>query len=232
MGPGALDKAARSDGGRSRRPLSVRKSARGPASGGLLGRLALIAAVAGLCMACAAGGTADGARPGGRQPSARDRELLGDLHRGGHVLLLRYNPVGNPGGAGPPAGARAVGQSLQELGVPVGRVLASPDPRALGAARAAFGPRRVETTDAIASRYLHRGGALVEEPGPRMRGLLSASPPKGENTVLVGVYPEPAAPEETEGEAAVFEPLGDGDFRRVALIAPGRWAEFPRGRDL
>jgi len=215
---------------------------RRPVAIGSLGWLTVAVAVS-LAVACA-GGLGGGPRPGadktggsaalGTSPSTRDVELLEGLRRGDHVILFLHDAAEDSRGAAYDGAfateTREVGEAFRELGIPVGRVLASPDPRALDAARAAFGRDRVEITDALAIRPQRRAGARVSEPGAELRELLGSSPPPVGNTVLVGSSPD-ADLEDAEGEATIFKPLGKGDFLRVALVAPKRWSDLARSKE-
>jgi len=124
---------------------------------------------------------------------------------------------------------RAIAETLRTLGVPVGRVLASPYCRALETARLAFGrvetePGLTHTIDADAATAKARAAVLVR--------LLSTAPAPGMNNVLAGhtgnlmeasgLWPAP------EGATLVFRPEGAGRFAFVARIPPERWAVLAR----
>jgi broad specificity phosphatase PhoE len=134
------------------------------------------------------------------------------------------------------ATARAIGAALRALGIPVGRVLASPYCRTVETARAlALGP--VETTSDLMNLRVadYFGGA--DAVAARTRRRLAQPPPPGTNAVLVahgnvirhatGEYPG-------EAGTVVFRPTGDGRFRVTARLAPEDWtrlaAQAPAGR--
>jgi broad specificity phosphatase PhoE len=121
--------------------------------------------------------------------------------------------------------ARQVGEDMRALGVPVGRVLASPYCRTVETARLLdVGP--VEpTTDVMNLRvaeYFGGRGRIVES----ARALLARAPGPGTNTVIVAhgnvarnatpVYPG-------EAEGVVFRPDGEGGFTLVSRLPPDEW---------
>ncbi len=63
-----------------------------------------------------------------------------------------------------------------------------------------------------------------------MRDQLSTPPGGAGNTVLVSHtsnLEEVAGVTLEEGEAAVYEPLGNGDFERRARLMPEEWRDLP-----
>ncbi|MEY2800567.1 MAG: hypothetical protein RL513_151 [Pseudomonadota bacterium] len=117
------------------------------------------------------------------------------------------------------AQAREIGRRINDLGIPIGEVYASPVCRCEETARLAFG--RVTTVDWLVAR---RGQGM-----PRLNQALRSVPstgfftktPSGKNNVFVGhnitfseqlVGPEFGRPHLEEGEALVIEP---GDPPRV-----------------
>lgn len=132
--------------------------------------------------------------------------------------------------------ARRVGEAIRRLGIPVGRVLASPYCRTVETARAmALGP--VETTPDIINMRVAEFFGGESAVATRTRRRLSLPPEDGTNTVLVahgnvirtatGEYPG-------EGEAIVFAVDGNGGFSVRARVSPDEWArlaaEFPKPR--
>lgn len=130
-----------------------------------------------------------------------------------------------------PAGrgtARAVGKAMRDLGIPVGRVLASPYCRAVQTAKAlSLGP--VETTTDIMNLRAARFFGGADAIAARARRRLSLPPEAGTNTVMVahgnvirratGEYP-------AEAEAIVFEPEGNGKYSVRARVSPEEWARL------
>lgn len=130
-----------------------------------------------------------------------------------------------------PAGretARRVGEAIRGLGIPVGRVLASPYCRTVETARAmALGP--VETTTDIINMRVAEFFGGESAVAARTRRRLSLPPSAGTNTVFVahgnvlrtatGEYPG-------EAEAIVFAPDGNGGFAVRARVSPEEWARL------
>lgn len=126
--------------------------------------------------------------------------------------------------------ARAIGEAMRALDIPVRRVLASPYCRTVETARL-MELGEVDTTGDIINMRVaeHFGGpdAVIQS----ARERLAAAPPEGANTVLVAhgnlareatpVYPE-------EGECVVFRPEGGG-FTFVGRLAPEQWMELAEG---
>lgn len=118
--------------------------------------------------------------------------------------------------------ARAIGAAIKALGIPIGKVRASPYCRTVETAELAFG--RAEKTAEV------RGGpAQASDPAryAALRKLLSERPAPGTNDVIVShgnpFYAVAGPPYLAEGEAAVVLPTGDG-FRVVARIRVEDWA--------
>jgi phosphohistidine phosphatase SixA len=128
------------------------------------------------------------------------------------------------------AEARAVGEHIKRLKVPVGTVLASPYCRTMETARLAFG--KATPMPEV------RGGPLASEDPKRYEGLrkiLSASVPKGEN-LAVSSHANPfravtGLPYLAEGEIAVVQPEGDGRFSVVGRILLEEWPASRSTRD-
>jgi phosphohistidine phosphatase SixA len=120
------------------------------------------------------------------------------------------------------ASARAIGEAIRALRIPIGPVLASPLCRTVETAMLAFG--RAERSPA------------VRDPGPApagsperfaaLRALLGGAPPPGTNTAIVGhgysFYALVSGRMLEEGEAAVVRPRADG-FDVIARVWPIHW---------
>jgi len=124
--------------------------------------------------------------------------------------------------------AAAVGRAIRSLGIPVGRVLASPYCRTVETANLMRLGKVETTTDIMNLRVAEFFGGR-EAIVARARKRLAAPPAPGTNTVLVAhgnVAREatPVYPDEAEG--AVFQPDGNGDFRYVGRIGPREWTEL------
>ncbi len=178
-----------------------------------------------------------------------DEELVQSLRRGGFNIYFRhaqtdwsqYDDVRGDGDwlscdparirqlsdAGRET-ARAIGQAMRRLAIPVGQVLASPYCRTRETAELLGFGAPESTTDVMNMRVAERFGgrsAIVAT----ARARLGRAPQPGSNTVIVAhgnvardatpVYPD-------EAEAVVFQPLGSSDFKVIALIPPERWEQL------
>jgi len=120
------------------------------------------------------------------------------------------------------ADARAIGAAIRELGIPIGKVRASPFCRTIETADLAFG--RAEPAAAV------RGGPPQPENPDRyaaLRRLLASPPARGTNDVIVShgnpFHAVAGPPYLAEGEAAVVQPTGTG-FRVITRIKGDEWA--------
>jgi phosphohistidine phosphatase SixA len=189
--------------------------------------LALVSAVSGIA---AFAQTADGELAG---PA-----LLAALRSGGYILYFRHASTDfgqsdeqmtgyedcakqrNLTDAGR-AEARAIGEALRDLRIPIGDVLASPFCRTMETARLMFG--RAQASAAV------RGGPANAEGGryDELKKILSQPVAPGANLVIAS-HGNPfravvGGPYLAEGEAAVIEPRGDGAFRVIARVTKDRW---------
>ena len=113
--------------------------------------------------------------------------------------------------------ARKIGIAVRALGIPIGRVLASPFCRTVESAELAFG--RAEKMDE--ARY---SAAPGEDRYVELRRLLGTRPGKA-NLVVVGhgnPFYSITSVRLAEGEIAVLKPL-DGRFELVGRIKPDDW---------
>jgi phosphohistidine phosphatase SixA len=174
-----------------------------------------------------------------RSLAAPDSALVERLREGGYVLYMRHASTDfsqndsnsrsfedcanqrNLTDKGR-AEARAVGEHIKRLRIPVGTVLASPYCRTMETARLAFG-KATPMQEA-------RGGPAQTEDPKRYEGLkklLSSSVPRGEN-LIVSSHGNPfhavaGPPYLAEGEIAVVQPRGDGRFDVVGRIRLQDW---------
>ena len=201
----------------------------------LLGAIALIAACFGVAHP-ALGQSTDAARA--PQPLA-GAALVDALRQGGYVLYFRHTSTDfgqnddrmtgyedctrqrNLTDAGR-AEARAIGAAIRALGIPIGRVLASPFCRTRETAELMFG--RATIANAV------RGGPAQAD-GDRYTELkaLLANPVAGGVDLVIVSHGNPyraivGGPYLAEGEAAVIEPRGNEGFRVVAQIRKDEWA--------
>jgi phosphohistidine phosphatase SixA len=182
------------------------------------------------------------------QPAPPPADLMDALRLGGYVIVLRHgetnsdvpnaDPMSNPGKK--PAGerqlnvhgraqARAIGQALRGLGIPVGLVMTSPLQRAVDTGTL-LGFGDVTTTADLAEA----GAAVSREENNRraaaLRGLVSLHPPVDTNFVIVTHKPNlieafgDSLADIREGEAAVFEPdFTDEGYRLMARFQVSDW---------
>lgn len=118
------------------------------------------------------------------------------------------------------ADALALGAAILELGIPIGEVRSSAYCRTRETALLAFG-EAVTSTDLTGFP-----SDLTEERTATLRILLSTPPASGSNSVLVAHnlnIGAAAGLDLAEGEAAVFLPLGGGNFQLVGRVLPGDW---------
>jgi hypothetical protein len=170
--------------------------------------------------------------PASAEPSA---ELLGRLRDGGYVLYLRHASTDfsqndarmtsfedcerqrNLTDRGRDE-ARALGEHVRRLKIPIGEVLASPFCRTMETARLAFG--KATATHEV------RGGPVEAARYEPLRKLLSSAVPQGTNRVISS-HGNPFAalagpPYLAEGEIAVVRPEGER-FSVVARIRLSDW---------
>ncbi len=170
-------------------------------------------------------------------------ELLRALRAGGFVIYFRHAAT-VPGGDADLQNlancatqrnlsdqgreqAREIGNAFRQLSIPVGTILSSALCRTLESANLAFG--RAEQSLDLTS--LPQAGSEAEEERRVMalRELLATPPPAGQNTVLVGHLfniQRVAEINLAEGEAAVFEPRGEGNFAVVDTVSPEEWVNL------
>jgi len=121
--------------------------------------------------------------------------------------------------------ARAIGEAIRALGIPIGPVLASPLCRTVETAVLAFGAAE----RAPAAREAGPAPPGSPERFAALRSLLSTAPPKSKNTVIVGhaypFYSLVGGQFLDEGQAAVVQPSGAG-FEVVARVSLKEWREL------
>lgn len=121
--------------------------------------------------------------------------------------------------------AMMIGAAIRAIGIPVGRVLASPYCRTTETARLMnMGPVET-TTDIMNLRAAAYFGGRSKILG-RARNRLAEIPPDGMNIILVGhgnVAREATAVYPDEAEAAIFRPNGNGGFEFVGRLDARQW---------
>jgi phosphohistidine phosphatase SixA len=182
-------------------------------------------------------------------PALGGADLVAALRAGGHVLYCRHADTDHSQNDQRMTSvedcttqrnlseqgrehARALGDAIHALGIPIGPVLASPLCRTVETAMLAFGAARK-------SPAVREGGPLPPgSPGrfPALRALLSTPVAPGTNIVVVGhaypYYTLVGGQYLSEGEADVLRPRG-ADFEVVARGGLAQWralAAVPPGR--
>lgn len=121
-----------------------------------------------------------------------------------------------------------IGRKIHRAGIPVGEVISSPLCRAQKTALAAFG-----TKFSINNSLMYTAGMTAKDKIPVIeatRELISKPVEGKENRVivshgqplieLIGYLPKP------EGTIAVFQPMGNLQFKYIASIAPSQWGKL------
>lgn len=185
----------------------------------------------------------------GAAHAAASAPSLSELRGGGFVVFVRHAATdpATEGRDGPSLGdcevqrilseagradARAIGEAIRVLGIPVGEVRTSPWCRCVETARLAFGRGEIEpmlgsihgATDDQAQRT-----RLVAA----LRTMLSRRPPAGTNTIIVGHGFNLAGAARiplAQGESAIFRPLGAEGFQLVGKVGARDWARLSAGR--
>ena len=124
--------------------------------------------------------------------------------------------------------AVATGQAIHALGIPVGRVLASPYCRTVETARLMNLGEVEPSNDVINLRVADYFGGRPAVVGTA-RALLAQAPQGSTNTVIVahGNVAQAATPVyPAEGEGIVFEADGQGDFRFIGRLKPAEWQDL------
>ena len=180
---------------------------------------------------------------GSAKQSGGPLEVVDRLRQGGYVVFLRHAatdhsqrdrfgvPLTDCSGqrnlteAGREQ-ARSIGRAWHELEIPVGNVLASGYCRTRETAELAFG--RATIVPALTGIPTERVGTYSGRVRA-LRRLLGARPGDGENLVIVGHIANLEAAtrvEIDEGDAAVFEPLGESRYRLVARVPASAWPQL------
>jgi phosphohistidine phosphatase SixA len=172
-------------------------------------------------------------------PTPSDSTLVSVLRRGNCVLLFRHaatdwgerdadlvdyadrasqrnlSPIGR-------AQADSIGRAVKRLGLKIGHVYASPMYRCRDTAEIAFG--HADTTRYLFVKSKESGDARVK--------WLSTPLHDGANLVLV-THQDPYIPlfnlqrdQLKEADALLIQPMGEGQWKLLAQIAPADWARL------
>jgi phosphohistidine phosphatase SixA len=183
-------------------------------------------------------------------PAANKDAVVPQLLKGGLVIFFRHTKTNADQSDTDPlhldnvkaqrqlseegrAQAKAIGEALHALKIPVGKVISSKYNRAQEAAKLlGFG-------DPEALTEVTQGGMLIspnedERRTKSLKQLLGTAPEEGKNTIIVSHKPnlEEAAGKDfgdvTEGEAVIFQPQGEGKFKLIARVPAATWTEWAK----
>ena len=124
--------------------------------------------------------------------------------------------------------AKSTGQAIKSLGIPIGKVIASPYCRTVETARLMrLGP--VEASNDVinlrVAEYFGGRAAIVRT----AQALLASAPAAGTNNLIVahGNVAQAATPVyPSEGEGVVFKPDDKGGFQVVGRLTPADWVRL------
>ncbi len=180
--------------------------------------------------------------------SLSGRDLIAALHRGGYVVLMRHasspRTPPDPALADPAnvrrerqlddqgrSSARAMGEALRQLHIPIGRVLSSPTYRALETIHLArLGQPRTDSHLGDSGQSMQ-----VDSSGMRaawLRARVAQRPRAGTNTFIVTHFPNiheafaDAAAGLGDGEALVFHPDGRGAASLIGRLKIEEWPQL------
>jgi broad specificity phosphatase PhoE len=180
-------------------------------------------------------------------------EWLGDLRRGGYVIVLRHGATtSEPSKVDsmsrpnvPPdrqlsergrAQAKAIGQSMRKLNIPVGLVLASTVQRALDTATL-LDLGEVKPTADLAESGPAISPAESKRRAEAFRKLIGMQPPADKNVVIVSHKPNivdalgEGWSDVHEGEASIFQPAGNGSYRLISRVQEDSWNALTHASD-
>ena len=177
------------------------------------------------------------------------RGLVGALREGGYVLLMRHasSPEARPEAAAADPentnlerqldqkgreSARAMGEAIRQLGVPIGDVLSSPTYRARETVRlASLGRAQPFAEIGDGGQSMQR---ITEAPAEWLRKKVSEPPRPETDTVIVTHMPNivaafgQVANGAADGETFVFRPDGKGGAELIARVKIEEWPALAR----
>ena len=179
-----------------------------------------------------------------------DKDLVMALQKGGYIIYIRH-PKTYPDQADTDTSnldnikaqrqltdegrkqAKSVGEAFRALKIPVDRVVSSKFYRAYEAGKL------LDVADVTTSIDVTEGGLVVSPNENNRRAkalqqLLATPPPAGKNTVVMAHKPNlvDAAGKDFvdigEGEAAIFQPLGEIKFKLIGRVTVDRWVQLAK----
>jgi len=182
---------------------------------------------------------------GAAEPQLTAKQLVATLQRGGCVILMRH--ANSPGTPPDPTqadpgnskherqldetgrvSARAMGEALRRLRLPVGDVLSSPTYRALETARLAALPAP-QAVQELGDGGKSMSPGVAGTRGAWLRSQVAKAPKAGTDTILITHYPNikdafaTDAENLGEGEALIFRPDGHGAASLVGRVKIEDW---------
>ena len=115
--------------------------------------------------------------------------------------------------------AKSVHEGILKNNIPIGRVLSSPYCRTVEGAEIAFGKKPVTHRDLIYAA----GKFSVESMSRHINSLLGEQPEAGNTIIMAHKTQMNDLSKIAEGEAYVFEPLGDSSYNLIGRIRPEEW---------
>ncbi len=182
------------------------------------------------------------------QPAPSQAEWIDALRQGGHVIVFRHGATFSDQADTDPLNpknvaqqrqlnddgrslAKAIGEAMHKLRIPVGEVQTSMFQRAVDTGTL-LGYGEVK-----ASADISEGGLVVtpaenNRRAQAFRKLVAASPPPGGNLVIVSHKPNIMDAfgkdwfDIREGEASVFKPDGNGGYKLIVRIQASEWGKL------
>jgi hypothetical protein len=153
---------------------------------------------------------------------SKDSTLLAALRHGGCVILMRQASSSD---------ARAMGEALRQMAIPIGEVLSSPASRARESIAAA-GLHAPRTFRQLGDAGHGMSQQAVAGWSQWLRRMVARQPPPGSNRLIVtqmpnisAAYGRPAAALRVGG-AMIFQPDGRGDAHMLAVMQIGDWKQL------
>src|SRR4030095_3775955 len=182
------------------------------------------------------------------QPAPSQAEWIDAIRQGGHVIVFRHGATYSDQADTDPlnlknvaqqrqlnddgrALAKAIGEAMRKLRIPVGEVQTSMFQRAVDTGTL-LGCGEVKPSADISEGGLVVTPAENNRRAAAFRKLVAAPPPAGKNLVIVSHKPNIMDAfgkdwfDIREGEASVFKPDGNGGYKLVVRIQANEWGKL------
>jgi phosphohistidine phosphatase SixA len=179
-------------------------------------------------------------------------DVVNALREGGHVIVLRHSATHTDQVDAKPfdpsdllhqrqltdegrASAKAMGEALHNLKVPVSEVQTSLYYRAVETGTL-LGFGTVSSTQVLTEGGMGMAAKEDARQGAELRKLAATPPPTGTNVILVTHKPNIVDAfgkdwaDVREGEASIFRPDGKGGFVLVGRVQAADWPRFARAK--